>query len=441
MPQRFEFNFPKQAVFGGKRILIDHAFPFAPTRSNISRPPVEESMHDHWKNTASLAPAQKKNRSNCIAHLEDCFPSLQRMNMLQEISIRSRGITGSFEASSTPLLFFNGVPELADGLQTFVSIARNIPDIATDVDHSIERYFDQPSSMSDVSSHSVILYVLSVHCTDHVPLNIGRILTRRNGCIVSTTELLRCHAFTECLLFAMLPKGIRIEGFCTPKRHFKVVLRIPVRSPKDRPIEVLESPLTSLGENPTQHLDQGTARDDGKSPSGDEDSPVEPASCLPQGLATAVSPSAPDVSTSLKRKGTKAPQPVAVDGCGDKPLLNDDGGKLASLEEADVSGKFSPRKSALPDPPDTKSLERLPQPVAVGGCGGPPPPTGIDQGDSPRVTTTVAWTEPLVLPSQETPSQTKKELPHHTRRVGTVMSLVQQGAEDMSRKDNVEDPT
>ena len=146
VPQKLECTFPKQVSFGKKKLLIDHALPFAPTRSNISRPPIEESMHDHWKNTASLAPAQKKNRSNCIAHLEDCFPSLQRVNMLQEISIRSRGlrIAGSFEISSTPLLFLNGVPELADGLQAFVSIVSNVPDIATDVDHSVERYLAQP---------------------------------------------------------------------------------------------------------------------------------------------------------------------------------------------------------------------------------------------------------------------------------------------------------
>ena len=79
VPQRLESTFPKQVCFEGRRILIDHALPFAPIRSNISRPPVEESMHEHWKNTAGLAPAQKKNRSNCIVHLEDCFPSLQRV--------------------------------------------------------------------------------------------------------------------------------------------------------------------------------------------------------------------------------------------------------------------------------------------------------------------------------------------------------------------------
>ena len=206
--------------------MIDHALPFAPIRSSISRPPIEESMHEHWKNTASLAPDQKKHRSNCLVHMEDCFPSLQRVNMLQEISVKSRGLrlTGSFEASAFPILFFNGVPRIEDGLLAFASIASQLTDIAADVDFSIEGHLQQPSSIFEASSHSVTLY----HCTDQVPLSIGRVIPRRNGCVVSTTELLKCHAFTECLLLVMLPKGIRIEGFCTPKRHFEIVLRIPI---------------------------------------------------------------------------------------------------------------------------------------------------------------------------------------------------------------------
>ena len=83
MPQKIESTFPKQ-VFGEKRILVDHAFPFAYSIQYLSTP-IEESMHDHWKNTASLAPSQKKNRSNCLAHLEDCFPSLQRVNMFAHL--------------------------------------------------------------------------------------------------------------------------------------------------------------------------------------------------------------------------------------------------------------------------------------------------------------------------------------------------------------------
>ena len=120
--------------------------------------------------------------------------------MLQEISIRSRGsrIAGSFEISPSPLLFFNGFPELADGLQAFVSIVNSMPDIATDVEHSVGQYLAQSGGVDEFASHSAVLYGLKVQSTDQVPLNIGRILTRRNGCCVSTTELLRCHAYTEC---------------------------------------------------------------------------------------------------------------------------------------------------------------------------------------------------------------------------------------------------
>ena len=244
-PQKTEVAFPKQVCFEGKRILIDHALPFAP---------IEETMHEHWKNTASLAPDRKRHRSNCLVHVEDCFPSLQRVNMLQEISIKSCGLklTGSFEATSSPILFFNGVPKIEDGLLAFASIASQITDIASDVEFSIEKHLQQPRGIGENTSHSVTLYVLSIHCTDQAPLSVGRVMPRRNGCAVSATELLKCHAFTECLLLVMLPKGIRIEGICTPKRHFEIVVRIPIVSSREVEKNDLRSPLTSLGHNPTQ---------------------------------------------------------------------------------------------------------------------------------------------------------------------------------------------
>ena len=307
VPQKLECTFPKQVSFGKKKLLIDHALPFAPTRSNITRPPIEESMHEHWKNTASLAPAKKKNRSNCIAHFEGCFPSLQRVNMLQEISLRSRGIriAGSFEISSSPLLFFNGSPELADGLQAFVSIVNSIPDIATDVEHSVGQYLAQSGSVAEFASHSAVLYGLKVQSTDQVPLNIGRILTRRNGCFVSATELLRCHAYTECLFLVILPKGIRVDSFCTPKRHFEIAVRIPICSPNDRPTKSQASPLTSLGENPMLSLDQDLV---GRPSAGvaSEDSHDEASDDVGN----------TDRAAELKHKGSD-PQPVAVDGRGD----------------------------------------------------------------------------------------------------------------------------
>ena len=348
VPQKLECTFPKQVSFGKKKLLIDHALPFAPTRSNISRPPIEESMHEHWKNAASLAPAQKTNRSNCIANLEDCFPSLQRVNMLQEISIRSRGlrIAGSF----TPLLFFNGVPELADGLQAFVSIVSSVPDIVTDVEHSVEKYLAQPDSVTEFASHSAVLYGLSVQSTDHVPLNIGRILTRRNGCVVSTTELLRCRAYTECLLLVILPKGIRVDSFCTPKRHFGIVFRILARLPQ------LVRILCCLRIKAWWGIRMlGLASEDSHVGASD-DSPNH------------------DHAAKLKHKKGSDPQPVAVDGCGDTAVSTRFAAKRDSRVNQQSGSNSTPEVLEVEEAPIVESCEELPQPVAVDGCGGSLPP-------------------------------------------------------------------
>ena len=91
--------------------------------------------------------------------------------MLQEISVKSRGLkfSGSFEASTTPILFLNGMPDIEDGLSAFVSITSQVTDIAADVEFSVEKHLQQPRSSSENSNHSGTLYVLSIQCTDHVP--------------------------------------------------------------------------------------------------------------------------------------------------------------------------------------------------------------------------------------------------------------------------------
>ena len=391
VPQKTELAFPKQVCFEGKRILIDHALPFAPIRSSISRPPIEETMHEHWKNTASLAPDQKRHHSNCLVHVEDCFPSLQRVNMLQEISIKSRGLrlTGSFEASSSPILYFNGVPKIEDGLLAFASIASQITDIASDVESSIEKHLQQPTGICENTSHSVTLYVLSIHCTDQAPLSIGRVMPRRNGCAVSTTELLKCHAFTECLLLVMLPKGIRIEGICTPKRHFEIVVRIPIVSSREVEKNDLRSPLTSLGRNPTQHFvhSQRTEHDKPSPSVVKRRSYVSPVQ--PQAELERERPSQSPVSKHQKNCNL-APQPVVVDGCGETNLMNH------KYKDGAERGAHQP--IPLPSYADSAGDIRnegdkvLTQPVVVDGCGGQAAPV-IRTDCSPWcVSTTAVWT-------------------------------------------------
>lgn len=40
---------------GDKDLLVEHALPFAP--------PIEETMHEHWKKTANFAPVMRRDRS------------------------------------------------------------------------------------------------------------------------------------------------------------------------------------------------------------------------------------------------------------------------------------------------------------------------------------------------------------------------------------------
>ena len=74
------------------------------------RPPVEETMHEHWKNAARLAPSERRDRSNFIAHVENNFASLQRISLLHEFPVTHQGVryVGMCESSQFPILFING---------------------------------------------------------------------------------------------------------------------------------------------------------------------------------------------------------------------------------------------------------------------------------------------------------------------------------------------
>ena len=78
---------------------------------------------------------------------------------------------------------------------------------------------------------------------------------------------------------------------------------------------------------------------------------------------------------------------------------------------------------------------KLSQPVAVDGCGGPPPPFANGHGGSLLVTPAAAWTEKPVIPSREPPSQAKEDLPQNTEGVDTGTRLSRQLVEDLKSED------
>ena len=240
------------------------------------------------------------------------------------------------------------------------------------------------------TNHSVTLYVLSIHCTDQAPLSIGRVMPRRNGCAVSTTELLKCHAFTECLLLVMLPKGIRIEGICTPKRHFEIVVRIPIVSSREVEKNDLRSPLTSLGHNPTQ-FSVHSQRTDQDKPS--------PSVVKRRSYASLVQPQAENererlAQSPVPREHQKncnlAPQPVVVDGCGETNLKNQeykDSTKSGDHLTIPLPSYVEPAEELL-----SESDKVLTQPVVVDGCGEQVAPVIRTECSPWRVSPTAVWT-------------------------------------------------
>ena len=191
----------------------------------------------------------------------------------------------------------------------------------------------------------------------------------------------------------ILPKGIRVDSFCTPKRHFEIAARIPISSPNDRLAKSQASPLTSLGENPMLSLDQ----DLGGRPNAvvaSEDSHDEASDDVGNN----------DYVTALKHKGSD-PQPVAVDGRGDTTKTRRGTTFHVSLVDQYDESDCTPGFVEGPERSGTEIGEGLPQPVAVDGRGGalPPDTTKHDNEDHPieRVTPTAEWTEKPAFPSQK----------------------------------------
>ena len=120
---------------------------------------------------------------------------------------------------------------------------------------------------------------------------------------------------TECLLLLILPKGIKIDGICTPKRHFDIVVRIPIVSQRESEKDGCPSPLTPLGRKATQLSLRGHTTDQ------DKPSP----SCVKQQSYVSFAQAQTDDGGERhsqshgprehSEKSKQAPEPVVVDGC------------------------------------------------------------------------------------------------------------------------------
>ncbi len=109
VPIEDEANYTKVFKYKGKSFSVDHALPYATPIGMRARPPHEETVHEHWKKAARLAPQEPMSHANCIAKAENCPRSLQRVMKLRESSIKECASTVSIYAEQTKnaLVFFH----------------------------------------------------------------------------------------------------------------------------------------------------------------------------------------------------------------------------------------------------------------------------------------------------------------------------------------------
>ena len=261
IPAKSERVLPTKLTVDEEAILVEHARPYAFLQTGSIRPPAEETMHEHWKNAARLAPSDRKDRSNFIAHVENNFASLQRISLLQEFPISHQGVSyiGTCEMSQFPILFINGDVTVDRCMCTLIENSGSFPDLQNELQGAYDSYVQDPPIPNDFRRQTPVAYVLSVCSTDLTPVNIGKVVKGSRGLFVSSTELLKCHAYTKCTVAILLPRGIKLELVCTPSRHIEILAKIPVASSPRQSSSIVTQP-TSLGVNDTnvaelsQHL-------------------------------------------------------------------------------------------------------------------------------------------------------------------------------------------
>ena len=252
IPAKSERVLPTKLTVDEEAILVAHARPYAFLQTGSIRPPAEETMHEHWKNAARLAPSDRKGRSNFIAHVENNFASLQRIALLQEFPISHQGVSyiGTCEMSQFPILFINGDVTVDKCMCTLIENSGSFPDLQDELQGAYDSYVQDPPIPIDFRCQTPVAYVLSVCSTDLTPVNIGKVVKGSRGLFVSSTELLKCHAYTKCTVAILLPKGIKLELVCTPSRHIEILAKIPVAPPPRQSSSIVTQP-TSFGVNDT----------------------------------------------------------------------------------------------------------------------------------------------------------------------------------------------
>ena len=216
-----ENNYPKVFKYKDKIFSVEHALPYATPISVKARPPQGESVHDHWKKAARLAPQEKISRVNCIAKTENCPRSLQRVMQLRESTVKEAASTVFIYAEQTkmPWCFFTSSVSQQTAIDCYSKFGIHHLVNKEDVDAALEAQIDHDSTVLGELDSIATIHVVQVCCCDDQPVRIGLFCEGKYGWTVSTAELVQCHAYTPCILVRMIPSGFKLTDVCSPSRH------------------------------------------------------------------------------------------------------------------------------------------------------------------------------------------------------------------------------
>ena len=246
------------------------------------------------------------------------FASLQRISLLHEFPVSHQGVRyiGTCEMSQFPILFINGEVTVDRCMCTLIENSGSFPDLQDELQGAYDSYIQDPPIPNDFRCQTPYAYVLSVCSSDLTPVNIGKIVKGSRGLFVSSTELLKCHAYTKCTVAILLPKGIKLELVCTPSRHIEILAKIPVASSPRQSSSSVTQP-TALGVNDTNVAELSQALQSSLSLETNTQLP-KPNTCVESPPKVSCEASADEHE---KENAIKAKVPPAVSG-GTGPLAN-----------------------------------------------------------------------------------------------------------------------
>ena len=288
VPIEDEANYPKVFKYKGKTFSVDHALPYATPFGMRARPPQEETVHEHWKKAARLAPQEKTSHANCIAKAENCPRSLQRVMRLRESSIKDSASTISMyvEQTKLPWCFFTSSVSQQTAIDCYCKCGIGHLEDKEDIEALLMTHDNAKHLQKGYSDDSATVHVIQICCKDDQPLRIGLFYEGKYGWTVSTAELVQCHAYTPCMLVIMVPPGCKLTDICSPSRHFTTLQVFALPSPKKSQKETrygMDSQLTQISPNHTASV---------ASPASGEEL-MHQYSCEVKPGAEAISPTAP----------------------------------------------------------------------------------------------------------------------------------------------------